>query len=268
MLLADKTAIITGAAGGLGLACARRLCENGARVVLADIDQARGEAAAAGLRAEGFTATYRPCDVTKRADIQALVDDAVTLHGRLDCAIANAGIVKVSDPLDISDADFDAVLAVNLKGVFLTGQIAARQMMKQAPDAHGSRGTIINMSSVNAILAIPEIAPYAISKGGVNQWTRTLGIRLAKEAIRVNAIGPGSIATELFKTVASSPDKYRAVLTRTPMGRAGRPEEVGDVAVFLASHLSSYMIGQTVYPDGGRMFLNYTVEAPDPLPDV
>jgi len=171
--------------------------------------------------------------------------------------------VHVSDPLELEEKDFDRVLAINLKGVFLTGQIAARQMITQTPDEHGARGTIINMSSANAVLAIPEIAPYVIAKGGVNQWTKVLGIRLATEGVRVNAIGPGSIATEMFKTVAANPEKYRAIMSRTPMGRPGEPDEIGKIAVFLASDMSSYITGQTIYPDGGRLGLNYTVPVKD-----
>jgi len=268
MLLENTSAVITGAAGGLGLACAERFLAHGAKVIISDVDDARGEAAAKRLADAGGNIRYHHCDVARSADIEALVDACVTSHGRIDCAIANAGIVHVADPLDMSENDFERVIAINLKGVVLTGQIAARAMVGQEPDANGSRGTVINMSSVNAELAIPDISAYVVAKGGGNQWTRARGIRLAREGVRVNAIGPGSIATEMFKTVASNDDKYRAVLTRTPMGRAGRPEEIGDVAVFLASSMSSYMTGQTVYPDGGRMFMNYTVPAPDPLPEV
>jgi NAD(P)-dependent dehydrogenase (short-subunit alcohol dehydrogenase family) len=115
------------------------------------------------------------------------------------------------------------------------------------------------MSSCQAVIVIPEIAPYVMSKGGVNQWTKALGIRLAKEGIRVNAIGPGSIATEMFKKVSDDPAKMRNIMSRTPMGRAGKPSEIGDIAVFLASRMSSYITGQTIYPDGGRLGLNYTV---------
>jgi NAD(P)-dependent dehydrogenase (short-subunit alcohol dehydrogenase family) len=115
------------------------------------------------------------------------------------------------------------------------------------------------MSSCQAVIVIPEIAPYVMSKGGINQWTKALGIRLAPEGIRVNAIGPGSIATEMFKTVSSTPEKMRAIMSRTPMGRPGEPLEIGSIAVFLASPMSSYITGQTIYPDGGRLGLNYVV---------
>ncbi|MBY8976353.1 SDR family oxidoreductase [Rhodobacteraceae bacterium NNCM2] len=256
MLLQDKTAIITGAAGGLGYACAEAFLREGAKVIISDVTDEKGEAAAKAL---GPNCTYLHCDVTKKADVQALVDRAVELHGRLDIAVANAGIIYACDPLELEEADYERVMAVNMKGVVFTGQLAAKQMLKQEPDAHGSKGVVINMSSYQAEGVIPEIAPYVISKGGIKQWTKALGIRLAQEGVRVNAIGPGSIATEMFKTVSASPEKMHTIMSRTPIGRAGEPIEIGNAAVFLASYLSSYMVGETIYVDGGRLGLNYTV---------
>lgn len=263
MLLENKIAVVTGAAQGLGLACIQSFIKEGARVILADVQDDVGEKAAEALRAKGADARYMHCDVSKKSDIEALMQFVVECHGRIDTVVANAGIVHVSDPLELEEEDFDRVIAINLKGVFLTGQIAARIMITQEPDADGAKGTIINMSSANAVLVIPEIAPYVIAKGGVNQWTKVLGIRLAREGVRVNAIGPGSIATEMFKTVAANPEKYRAIMSQTPMGRPGEPEEIGKIAVFLASDMSSYITGQTIYPDGGRLGLNYTVPVKD-----
>ena len=254
MLLENKVAIVTGAAGGRGRACAEEMLRHGAKVIISDVEDAKGAAAA-----EEIGCTYQHCDVTKKADVQALVDRAVALHGRLDIAVANAGIIHACDPLDLEEADYNRVMDVNMKGVVFTGQLAARQMLAQDPAADGSRGAIINMSSYQAEGVIPEIAPYVISKGGIKQWTKALGIRLAKDGVRVNAIGPGSIATEMFATVASSPEKLKTILSRTPMGRPGAPTEIGKVAVFLASDLASYMCGETVYVDGGRLGLNYTV---------
>ncbi|MDH3712912.1 MAG: glucose 1-dehydrogenase [Gammaproteobacteria bacterium] len=263
MLLDGKIAVVTGAARGLGLACAASFAEQGAKVIISDIQDEQGEAAAEDLRATGADVCYRHCDVAKKSEVEALVQFAVVRHGRLDTAVANAGIVHISDALQLEEDDLDRVLSVNLKGVIFTGQLAARQMVTQQPDANGAKGTIINMSSVNGVLAIPEIAPYVIAKGGVNQWTKVLALRLAQEAVRVNAIGPGSIATELFAAVASDPEKYRTIMSRTPMGRPGRPEEIGKIAVFLAGDQSSYITGQTIYPDGGRLALNYTVPVPE-----
>jgi NAD(P)-dependent dehydrogenase (short-subunit alcohol dehydrogenase family) len=258
MRLKDKVAIVTGAAGGIGLACARRFAAEGAKVVRADVDVEKGEQAAEEIQAGGADALFVTCDVGDKGQVDALIDSAVAAFGRLDCMIANAGIVHACDFLDLEEADFDRVIRVNLKGVFLSGQAAARRMVRQ-----GAGGTVINMSSVNAVMAIPSITPYVAAKGGVNQLTKVMAISLADKGIRVNAIGPGSIATELAQAVIGDPEKRRGALCRTPMGRFGEPDEVAGVAVFLASEDSSYITGQTIYPDGGRLALNYTVPIKD-----
>lgn len=254
MRLKDKVTVITGAAGGIGLACARRFAREGAKVVISDIDVAAGERAAEALQADGADALFVACDVGDKAQVDGLVESAVAAFGRLDCAIANAGIARAADFLDFAEEDFDQVIRVNLKGVFLTGQAAARRMVAQG---HG--GTIINMSSVNAVMAIPSITSYAAAKGGVKQLTQVMAISLADHGIRVNAIGPGSIATEMSQAVLADPAKARSALSRTPLRRFGEPDEVATVALFLASDDSSYITGQTIYPDGGRLALNYTV---------
>ncbi len=254
MRLKDKVTVITGAAAGIGLACAKRFAAEGAKVVLSDIDAARGTAAADEIAAGGAEACFVACDVGDKAQVDGLIAAAVAAYGGLDCAIANAGIVHACDFLDLEEADFDRVIRINLKGVFLTGQAAARQMAAQ-----GRGGTIINMSSVNAVMAIPAITPYVAAKGGVNQLTKVMSLALVDKGIRVNAIGPGSINTEVFKTVVTDKAAMNKILARTPMGRVGEPDEVASVAVFLASEDSSFITGQTIYPDGGRMALNYTV---------
>jgi glucose 1-dehydrogenase len=259
MRLAGKSALVTGAAQGIGLACARALANEGASVLLADLNGEAVKQAAEALRADGKKAAHSPCDVSRKSDVDRAVAAAVEAFGRIDILVANAGIVHAAEFLDLAEADFDRVIAVNLKGVFLAGQAAARQMVKQ-----GGGGVIINMSSVNAVLAIPNQVPYVVSKGGINQLTKVMSVSLAPHGIRVNAIGPGTILTELAKTaVLGNREAERKILSRTPMGRMGAPEEIGSVAVFLASDESSYMTGQTLYPDGGRLALNYTVPVPD-----
>ncbi len=258
MRLKGKVAIVTGAARGIGLACAKCFAAEGAKVVLSDQEEEAGEAAAEALQGEGAEALFVPCDVGDKAQVEALVERCVAAYGGLDVLVANAGIVKAADFLDFSEEDFDAVIRVNLKGVFLTGQAAARQMAAQ-----GRGGAIVNMSSVNAVMAIPSITPYVAAKGGVNQLTKVMALSLADHGIRVNGIGPGSVATELAQSVLSDPEKRRGALCRTPLGRFAEPEEIGRVAVFLACEDSSYITGQIIYPDGGRMALNYTVPVED-----
>ena len=254
MRLKGKVAVVTGAAAGIGLACAKRFAAEGAKVVLSDIDADKGETAAHEICDSGAEACFIACDVGDKAQVEALIAGAVEAYGGLDCAIANAGIVHACDFLELEEADFDRVIRVNLKGMFLTGQAAARRMVAQ-----GRGGTIINMPSVNAVMAIPAITPYVVAKGGANQLTKVMALSLVDKGIRVNAIGPGSIMTEVFKSVATDKAAVHKILSRTPMGRVGDPDEVASVAVFLASEDSSYITGQTIYPDGGRLALNYTV---------
>jgi NAD(P)-dependent dehydrogenase (short-subunit alcohol dehydrogenase family) len=267
MRVKDQVVVITGAAAGIGYGCAQRFAAEGAKVVLSDIDRAKGEEAAERLQGEGAEAVFVACDVGDKAQVGALIDSAVAAFGRLDALVANAGIVKAGDFLEFSEADFDAVIRVNLKGVFLCGQAAARQMVKQGPRTGGGTGggpdgtcgAIVNMSSINAVVAIPSITPYCVAKGGVNQLTKVMALALADKGIRVNAIGPGSINTEMVRAVNDDPAAWARIMARTPMGRLGEPEEMGNIAVFLASSDASYITGQTIYADGGRLGLNYTV---------
>ena len=259
MRLEDKVALVTGAAQGIGLACAQAFAREGAHVLLADVNENAGRREVLRLRSEGMRAGFAACDVSRKDQVDAAVAAAVGEFGQLDILVANAGIVHGAEFLDLEEADFDRVLAVNLKGVFLVGQAAARQMVKQ-----GQGGAIVNMSSVNAVMAIPNQVPYVVSKGGINQLTKVMALALAPHRIRVNAIGPGTILTELAKNaVLGNREAERKILSRTPLGRMGDPEEVANVAVFLASDEASYVTGQTIYPDGGRLALNYTVAVPD-----
>ncbi|GGF30157.1 dehydrogenase [Aliidongia dinghuensis] len=258
MRLAGKVAIITGAARGIGRACAERFLQEGAKVVIADIDGADLAKTATELdRPSSLLAVET--DVTRRAEVGRAVTAAVERFGRLDIMLNNAGIARKQDFLDIAEQDFDDVIGVNLKGAFFGAQAAARQMIAQ-----GQGGVIINMSSINALLANPNLATYAMSKGGMNQLTAVAAVALAPHQIRVVGIGPGTILTEMVKTAIFSSDEARhAVLSRTPIGRCGEPSEIASAATFLASDDASYMTGQTIYPDGGRLVLNYTVPVED-----
>jgi NAD(P)-dependent dehydrogenase (short-subunit alcohol dehydrogenase family) len=262
MSLKGKVAIITGGGRGIGLACAKRLASDGARIVLADIDEEIGATGLAELEAQGAEAIYVPCDVGERLDVRNLVTAAIEAYGSIDILINNAGIIIAANFLDIEEDDFDRVLRVNLKGGFLVGQAVARQMVAQI-EAGGAPGTIINMSSVNAVFAIPNQVPYSVSKGGVNQLTKVMAQALAPYGIRVNAIGPGSIMTDMLATITTDKKARHMVLSRTPLGRIGEPSEIASVAAFLASDDASYITGQVIYPDGGRLGLNYTVPVKD-----
>lgn len=247
--LAGRVCIVTGGSQGIGEACARRLAREGAQVVLADLDDARGQALAQELNA-----LYVHCDVGDKAQVDTLVAKAMLEYGRIDVLVNNAGIFKAADFLDVTESDFDAVLRVNLKGSFLVGQAVAREMAKV------KKGAIVNMSSVNGTLAIPNIASYNVSKGGINQLTRVMALALADHGIRVNAVAPGTIATELAaKAVLTSEEAKKKIMMRTPMKRLGEPAEIADVVAWLASDAASYVTGEIVVVDGGRMTLNYTV---------
>ena len=252
--LEGQVAVVTGAAQGIGAACAERLTQDGAAVALWDVDDARGEALAQRLVAHGHRATYLHCDVAKKAEVDAAVAATLQAFGRIDGLVNNAGIFKAANFLDITEADWNAVLAVNLTGAFLVGQAVARVMAAQGG------GAIVNMSSVNGVMAIPSIASYNVSKGGVNQLTRVMALALADQHIRVNAVAPGTIATELAQNaVLGSAEAKLRIMSRTPMKRLGEPGEIADVCAFLLSSAASYMTGEIVYVDGGRLTLNYTV---------
>ena len=252
--LQGQVAIVTGASQGIGAACAERLSGDGAAVALWDVDDSRGQALADRLVAQGARATYVHCNVARKSEVDAAVTTTMAAFGRIDALVNNAGIFKAADFLDITEADWDAVIDVNLKGAFLVGQAVAREMAKTGG------GAIVNMSSVNGVLAIPSIASYNASKGGVNQLTRVMALSLADKNIRVNAVAPGTIATELARhAVLGSAEAKDRIMSRTPMKRLGEPGEIADVTVFLLSSASSYMTGEIVHVDGGRLTLNYTV---------
>ena len=257
MKLDGKTAIVTGAAKGIGFAIAERFVREGARVVIADLNQDEGSAAEAELEKLG-TALFVRADVAKRLDIHNLVAASLDAFGDVDILVNNAGIDHKADFLDLTEADFDRVLSVNLKGSFLAGQAVARFMVDKVKSG-GAPGAIVNMSSVNAVVAIPDQVPYAVSKGGVAQLTTVMALALAPYGIRVNATGPGSIATDMMARGIADPAARNRVLSRTPLGRLGEPDEIASVAAFLASDDAGYITGQTIFADGGRLALNYTV---------
>jgi NAD(P)-dependent dehydrogenase (short-subunit alcohol dehydrogenase family) len=253
MKLQDKVAIVTGATKGIGVACAREYVKEGAKVVCAGRTVELGQNVVKDIQQDlGGEALFVRCDVSKSADVQNLIDKTVERFGRLDIMLANAGTNAKADFLDIPEEDWDWVIDVDLKGTFLCGQYAARQMVKEG---HG--GVIINMSSVMAVLGLKTQAHYCAAKGGINQLTKAMALSLIDYDIRVNAIGPGPIMTELMQRVGENKELMNTILRRTPMGRIGTCEEVATVAVFLASDDSSFIMGQCIYPDGGRMIQSF-----------
>lgn len=250
--LTGKTALITGGSQGIGKGIVDRFLREGATVISSDI--AFPGQAGDLIQKAGSTLYETHCDVGDESDVKAMVDAISDQVGSIDILVSNAGIVHKEDFLDLDIADFDKVLRVNLRGVFLVGQAVARHMV-----ARGVKGSIINMSSINAVLSHPNLVGYVVSKAGVNQLTKSMALSLATKNVRVNGIGPGSINTEMFAAVMGDPSAKAKIMSRTPMGRPGEVDEIASAAIFLASEESSYMTGQTIYVDGGRLPLAYTV---------
>ena len=242
-------ALVTGGAQGIGLACAKSLIAEGYRIILADIN-ADG-VAAAGQDIDALD-TYA-CDMGDMDQVNDLFDQIESKHGPVSALVNNAGVAMPGDFLTYDMADFDRVLNINLRGVFVATQRAARAMVSA-----GIQGAIVNMSSINAQVAIPAIPAYCASKGGVMQLTKTAALALAEHNIRVNAVGPGSIDTEMMAGVNADPTAMARALSRTPLKRIGEAREIGDVVGFLCSAKASYITGETIYVDGGRLGLNYT----------
>jgi NAD(P)-dependent dehydrogenase (short-subunit alcohol dehydrogenase family) len=252
--LRDRRAIITGAARGIGLACAQRFAAEGAAVLLVDLDAKAGCGAASDLAASGAKAVFHQADLSRADAISGIIEAAVRAFGGVDILVNNAGIAPMADFFELDPAEFDRVMAINLRAPFLLTQAAARQMRGQ-----GTGGAVINLSSINAVLGGPTSLSYCVSKGGLNQLTRSCAIALAPHGVRVNAVGPGTISTELAAGAGLTGAGVRPVLERTPMGRLGEASEIAAVVAFLASDDASFVSGQIVYADGGRLGLNYSL---------
>lgn len=243
--------LVTGAAQGIGYACAAALLPDVERVILADINAEGVQQAAQRLGARCVPMT---CDMAEPEQVLSMFELIEAEHGAVSVLVNNAGVALPGDILEASVADFQTVLNINLVGTFVATQRAAQTMVAQ-----GIRGAIVNMSSINAQLAIATIPAYCASKGGISQLTKAAALSLAPHGIRVNAVGPGSIDTAMMASVNQDTAAMQRVLSRTPLQRVGTPEEIGEVVAFLASDKASYITGQTLYVDGGRAALNYTV---------
>ena len=242
-------ALVTGGAQGIGHACAQALAGDGFKIILADINaNVEDVALKLGQEASGFV-----CDMSDPEQISDLFDRIAADHGPVSALVNNAGISEPGDFLDYDIATFQKVIGTNLTGSFAALQRAARMMI----DA-GIEGAIVNMSSINAQVAIPAIPAYCASKGGVMQLTKSAALALAPHNIRVNAVGPGSIDTAMMAAVNASPDAMKKIMSRTPLKRVGAPSEIADVVAFLISGKASYITGETIYVDGGRLGMNYT----------
>jgi 3-oxoacyl-[acyl-carrier protein] reductase len=245
MRLQGRVTAITGGALGIGRATARLFAAEGATVALGDVDNDASEKVVHEIVGRGGRARAIPVDVGDAGQVQAFVDRVVAEHGRLDVMFANAGIAHSAPFLEHPEAQWHRVLRVNLTGVFLCCQIAARQMVKQGG------GRIIATASINGFRGVENLVGYNVAKAGVIELTRTMAVELAQHHITVNAIAPAQIDTRLTRSL---PEEARARrVARIPMGRFGEPEEVARAALFLASDDASYVTGHTLAVDGGYL---------------
>lgn len=250
----NKTAIITGAANGIGLATTQKFHGEGACVLLADLNGEKAAHEANLLDPSGKSAAAIRCDVSNRADVVLSIERAVGQWGKLDVMVNNAGLSYARDVLEITDEEFDSILNINLKGVFYGCQEASRVFAKNGG------GVIVNMSSAQSMLAIPNQLPYGVSKAGISQLTRVFAVALADRNIRVNAVAPGTIVTDATRRgILSNEAALSRIVSRTPTGRCGEANEVATAIVYLASEEASYITGQVLFIDGGRSALNLTL---------
>lgn len=245
--LENKVAIITGARRGMGKAHALKLAEAGVKVVVSDISKEDCQKVVEQIEKKGGQAIAVKCDVTKKLEVENMVKRAIDQWGQIDILINNAGICQFKPFLELTEEEWDRTLDINLKGYFLCAQAAAKEMKQKG-------GAIVNIASVamgQQGVGMPNIVHYCASKGGVTGMTEALAVELAPYDIRVNAVSPGMIETPMIDPIKKDPQQEEALLDRIPLGRVGKPEEVSNLVLFLASDASSYMTGSTVVIDGG-----------------
>ena len=248
MDLKDKVAIITGARRGMGRSHALTLARAGAKVVVADISLEDCQKVVDEIKKAKGEALAVKCDVTKKEEVEEMVKKAVEKFGKVDILVNNAGICQFKPFLELTEEEWDRTLDINLKGYFLCAQAAAKEMVQR------KSGVIINIASVamgQAGVGFPTLVHYCASKGAIVAMTEALALELAPYNIRVNAISPGAIETPMIDPLKKDPKAIEGMLARIPMHRVGKPEEVSNLVLFLASDKSSYMTGSTVVIDGG-----------------
>ena len=240
----DHVTLVSGGSRGIGEAIARGFAERGARVIITGRDQATLDAAAEAIQGQHAVKTM-VCDVASRDQISSVVDDIVAEHGRIDTLINVAGVNRRKRVEDVTDADYDFILDINLKGAFVLSQAVGRQMMEQ------KSGSQINIESLNTYAPLKGVAPYAMSKGGLQMMTRALALEWGPHNVRVNSLAPGFILTDLTQKLWSDPTMQNWGNTNTPLGRLGIPDDMIGTAVFLASNAAAFLTGQSIYVDGG-----------------
>lgn len=247
--LEGKNVLITGASSGIGQAIAIRFAQEGANVAI-NYRGGPGEAASTEVQVRGACpachATMIQADIAEEAQVDAMFAKAVETLGSIDVLVNNAGIQKPSASHDIETSDFDRVLGVNLRGAFFCARAAIRHFLSR-----GNGGVILNNSSVHEIVPKPKYLPYSISKGGMENMTKSLALEYADRGIRVNAVGPGAVVTPINSAWTNDPEARKGVESHIPMGRAAKPEEIASVFAFLASDDASYITGQTIFACGG-----------------
>ena len=245
-ILGGRVAIVTGGSQGIGLTISRVLAAAGARVVIANRDAARGERAAAGLRAAGLSALAVPVDVTKRPSVQALVDAVLKRFRRIDILVNNAGVHVRNETARLTDDQWERLLGVNVTGTFLCCQIVGRHMIRRR------RGAIVNLATMGAAIYLPRGTAYCASKAAVAHFTSALACEWGTFGVRVNAVAPGAVHTAMSEEVWEDPRRRRFNAQQTPLGRWGRPEDVASAVLYLVSDQAAYVTGHVLYVDGGR----------------